>query len=295
MAAAVSQSASPEELACHRQELAALSQLAIPLARWLAVGTAVLVTAIVISRRLAGGLRGPVSPVARVTVTAAGVCLVQLVDWLGLRAGSLSGRHIAWLTWGCLLLTLATVGLFWTHSLHAVVTTLLMLAATIGLASRSSWRPQLPCTGLRLPRWQPPARRTAPSPPADLATAVSVPLRPPALAGQLVQWQERYLLADGQEQLRGQLVVTLAADSRLATGHIGFCPALPAVPDVSVTTDYDALEVVVDAAEVLPWGIRVECRVEDPADEPVAIPIDLHISLPATAGQAFSDPPPQTD
>ena len=98
------------------------------------------------------------------------------------------------------------------------------------------------------------------------------------------------MLADGREQLRGQLVLTLAAESRLATGHIGFCPALPLIPDVIVTTDYDALEVVVDAAEVLPWGIRVECRVEDPADEPVIIPVDIRISLPAAGGPPPNDP-----
>lgn len=108
-----------------------------------------------------------------------------------------------------------------------------------------------------------------------------------------MQWQERYLLADGRERLRGRLVVTLAAESRLATGHIGFCPPFSAIPDATVTTDYDALEVVVDAAEVLPWGIRVECRVEDPADEPVAIPIDVDVSLPAAP--PLSDLPPQTD
>lgn len=294
MTATVSQSASSEELARAQHDLAVLT----PLARWLAVGTLVLVTVIVSSRRLAGGLSGPASVVALIAVAAAGACLVHLVDRLVPTAAQPGGRLLGWLARGCLLVTMAAVGLFWTHSLPTMVTASLMVATLAGLSARGGWRPTVPGMGLRLPQlpgWQLPTRRATPAAAADCSAGVSGPPRAPVLAGQLVQWQERYLLADGREQLRGQLVVTLAAESRLATGHIGFCPALAAVPDVRVTTDYDALEVAVDAAEVLPWGIRVECRVEDPADEPVAIPVDLQISLPAPSPHGFSDSPLQTD
>jgi len=294
MTAAVSQSASPDEVVGDQQDLAVLT----PLARWLAVGTLVLATAIVSSRRLAGGLNNPASVVALIAVAAAGAGLIHLVDRLGQPAAQPGGRLVGWLTRGCLLVTLAAVGLFWAHSLQTMVTALLMVAAIAGLSARGGWRPDLPVVGLKLPqlpRWPLPVWRATPPEADAFSPPVSPRPRPPALAGRLVQWQERYLLADGREQLRGQLVVTLAAESRLATGHIGFCPALAAIPDVTVTTDYDALEVAVDAAEVLPWGIRVECRVEDPADEPVAIPIDLQISLPASPPHAFPDSPSRTD
>ena len=91
------------------------------------------------------------------------------------------------------------------------------------------------------------------------------------------------------------LTKVLSLSSWVATGHVGFCPAFPVIPDVTVSTDYDALEVAVTAAEVLPWGVRVECRVEDPADEPVIIPVDIRISLPAAGDPPPNDPLPPTN
>jgi len=56
---------------------------------------------------------------------------------------------------------------------------------------------------------------------------------------------------------------------------VGFCPAFPVTPLVQVSTEYDGVEAVVTAAEVLPWGVRIECRLSEPADEPLEIPVDL--------------------
>jgi hypothetical protein len=47
-----------------------------------------------------------------------------------------------------------------------------------------------------------------------------------------------------------------------------------------VTTDYDGVEAVVSAAEVLPWGVRVECRLAEPAEEPLEIPVDVFVQSP---------------
>lgn len=292
MVAAVTQSP-PEDLAIQRPALAGLAELAMPLARWLAVGTLLLMTVIVVGRRLAGGLNGSASVVALFVLAAVGAGLVGVADRFKPARSPTGGSSVGWLTRGCLLATLAAIGLFWPPGLIAVVTATLMVATTIGLSPRAGWRPRLPDVRVELPQlrsWRRRPRRASSSKPNAVHASDSENFRPPALAGQLIQWQERYLLADGREQLRGQLVLTLAAESRLATGHIGFCPALPLIPDVIVTTDYDALEVVVDAAEVLPWGIRVECRVEDPADEPVIIPVDIRISLPAAGGPPPNDP-----
>jgi hypothetical protein len=65
------------------------------------------------------------------------------------------------------------------------------------------------------------------------------------------------------------------AGARAAAGHIGFCPAFAETPDVEVTTSYDGVEVTVAAAEVLPWGVRVECRLAEPAEEPLEISVDI--------------------
>ena len=265
----------------------------MPLARWLASGTLLLVTVIVVGRRLAGGLNGPASVLALFAVATVGAGLVGVADRFEPARSPTGGSVVGVLTRGCLLATLAAIGLFWPPGLIAGVAAMLMVATTVALSPRAGWRPRLPDVGIELPKlrsWRRQPRRASTSKPNAVHAAGSENFRPPALAGQLVQWQERYLLADGREQLRGQLVLTLAAESRLATGHIGFCPALPLIPDVIVTTDYDALEVVVDAAEVLPWGIRVECRVEDPADEPAIIPVDIRISLPAAVTPPPNEP-----
>ena len=49
--------------------------------------------------------------------------------------------------------------------------------------------------------------------------------------------------------------------------------AFQTLPVVEVTTDYDDLEVSVTVAEILPWGVRIECRVEEPIDEGTSIPV----------------------
>ncbi len=100
------------------------------------------------------------------------------------------------------------------------------------------------------------------------------------LEGTLLQWQERYELPDGTECLRGQLMIDFSPGTRLTTGHVGFCPSFPSIPVVQVATDYDALEVSVTAAEILPWGVRIECRVEEPIDEGTSIPVSLTVNKP---------------
>ena len=97
----------------------------------------------------------------------------------------------------------------------------------------------------------------------------------------LLHWQERYELPDGTEHLRGQLMVNLPTGTRLATGHVGFCPSFQSTPTVEVTTEYDALEVSVTAAEILPWGVRIECRVEEPIDEQTSVPVSITVNKPA--------------
>ena len=96
----------------------------------------------------------------------------------------------------------------------------------------------------------------------------------PAGAGSLLQRFERRALADGAECVRGRLHVAVAAGARSGAGHVGFCPPLSCAPTVQVSTDYDAVEAIVTAAEVLPWGARIECRLDEPAEEAIEIPVD---------------------
>jgi hypothetical protein len=95
------------------------------------------------------------------------------------------------------------------------------------------------------------------------------------LPGRLRQRFTRYESTAGVDNLRGRVVVGVTAGSKTAHGHVGFCPAFAVTPAVEVSTDYDGVEATVAAAEVLPWGLRVEVRLAEPAEEPLEIPVDV--------------------
>jgi hypothetical protein len=111
--------------------------------------------------------------------------------------------------------------------------------------------------------------------------AAERPVVADVLPGRLLQRFERYTLQDQSDCLRGRLSLTVPAGARAAHGHIGFCPPFAETPVVDVTTDCDSVEAIVSAAEVLPWGVRVECRLDEPAEEAFEIPVDLVARSPA--------------
>jgi hypothetical protein len=43
----------------------------------------------------------------------------------------------------------------------------------------------------------------------------------------------------------------------------------------------DGVEAVVSVAEVVPWGARIECRLDEPAEEAIEIPVDLFAQAPS--------------
>lgn len=116
---------------------------------------------------------------------------------------------------------------------------------------------------------------TAATPRARIPTSVASPG-----PGNVRQRLERYEL-DGMDILRGTLTLTVPPGSRMAHGHVGFCPSFRQVPQVEASTAYDGVEAVVTAAEVVPWGLRVECRLDEPAEEVVEIPVDVVAQAPA--------------
>jgi hypothetical protein len=97
--------------------------------------------------------------------------------------------------------------------------------------------------------------------------------------GHLLQRFERYDSA-GADCLRGRIAVAVPQGARTAHGHVGFCPPFAQTPTVEVSTEYDGVEAVVSAAEILPWGVRIECRLDEPAEEAFEIPVDLFASAP---------------
>jgi hypothetical protein len=252
-------------------------------------------------RRLAGSIDSSPGPETMLGVCGAGLLLVATGD-LASRASaapaSASGTvpSRAWLTAGLtrlgLLLAVAAVSLplrFGSviDSLTAIAVVSVSLMATI----------QGPVAGLI--GFRPPRKPTMaadhclplPSVGDQRAAGLSAPVSPlPAMptsdlaaeaVGNLLQRFERLALPDGGECVRGSVCVVVAKGSRSGSAHVGFCPPLAAVPTIDVTTNYDGVEAVVSAAEVLPWGVRIECRLDEPAEETIEIPVDILATAPA--------------
>lgn len=114
-----------------------------------------------------------------------------------------------------------------------------------------------------------------PGPVGDTST------RPPTLAAfprddeHFLQQQIRRRTAAGGESVHGTVVVSFQTGERLAVAHVGFCPPFQESPTVQLSTAYDEMDAVVTPGEVLPWGIRVECRLEEAAEDPFDIPVDF--------------------
>lgn len=121
------------------------------------------------------------------------------------------------------------------------------------------------------------ARSRAEPDPEATSTAAGITTSP--CPGHLLQRFERYEL-EGFDCLRGTLALQVPQNSRAAHGHVGFCPAFRQMPEVRAVTTFDGVEAVVTAAEIVPWGVRIECRLDEPADEPVEIPVDVFARAP---------------
>ena len=103
-----------------------------------------------------------------------------------------------------------------------------------------------------------------------------VPLQS-AEPGSLVLQRFERVLEPGErgEVVRGTILLRVAAGSRSAIGHVGFCPPFAQIPRVEAGTTCEEVEATVVAAEVLPWGVRVECRLDEAADESIDVPVDI--------------------
>jgi hypothetical protein len=249
------------------------------------------------TRRLTGGFAMTPGPAVAWAVAIAGGIVVLATD-LAARLG-----EEAWPRWlargGVALAALAVLPLGDDLSWPARVLGLAAVALALVNAA-----PGLPA--LRRPTglgrgWQrggviavPPAADFGMVVEAGIGPAVSsarVPGQPPrpgepgrwpaAVATGFRQRLERFEAADGGDCMQGQVVLTVPAGSRVGHAHVGFCPPFTALPAVDVSTECDFVEAAVSAAEVLPWGVRVECRLSEPAEEPLEIPVDLLARSPA--------------
>lgn len=247
--------------------LDALLVLLIRGAGGIAATTAVGCGLLLAIRRLTSAIDGEPSAAAVLAVVAAGIALVGLAD---LARGQGASRAVPLGTRLGLVLALAALLLPPPRS-AAVRSAAVIATVAAGIAILRRPDASVAREGGRRapPRRRGPRRRRGLAPGRD----------PRSFRQRFI----RYERPSGADCLSGRVTIAVPAGSKSAAGHVGFCPAFAATPDVAVSTEYDGVEAVVVAAEVLPWGVRVECRLAEPAEEPLEIPVDLRARL---------DPPP---
>lgn len=260
---------------------------------------------VLVLRRFAGAIAAPPGPEAVLAVCGSGLLLVAAGD-MPTRStmARATGPAMSWLpallTRLGLLMAVAAVclPLRMTSTVDALTTIAAFVVSLVAVglgpvANRVR-------SGLVLGRRAATHRRrlvpTASAPTTTTPSSVAVPMAEPAQplaqpafqegatatpAGSLLQRFERIALPGGVECVRGRLCVAVPKGARAGYGHVGFCPPLASQPTVDVTTDYDGVEAVVSAAEVLPWGVRIECRLDEPAEETIEIPVDIFATAPA--------------
>jgi hypothetical protein len=264
-----------------------------------AVGIAIATAGVtLLLRRLAGGFSAPAAAWVPWAVAAGGIPLVLLVE-AAARLGK--DRWPAWLARSGLVAAALAVAPFasavaWPLQGAGLAGTAAALLAA--LRPPTGWQPPrlrgFPGTR-RLgddartrpaaPGSDRPGERDRGSPlppePADsTARQTWATDWPAALPEGCRQRLERYETPAGEDCIRGQMMLSVAAGSRTGHAHVGFCPAFATLPVVEVTTDCDFVEAEVTAAEVLPWGVRVECRLSEPAEEPLEIPVTIRAVRP---------------
>ena len=261
--------------------------------------------AVLVLRRVAGAIAAPPGPEAVLAVCGTGLLLVAAGDMATRFSTARAARPaMSWLP-----AVLTRLGLL--MAVAAVCLPLQMTSTVDALTTLAAFVVSLVAVGLgpvadrvggglvlgrRAAAYRRPVVPTASVPTAITPPSVAVPMAVPSQpiaqsglqdgalatpAGNLLQRFERIVLPGGAECVRGRLCVAVPKGARSGYGHVGFCPPLASQPTVDVTTDYDGVEAVVSAAEVLPWGVRIECRLDEPAEETIEIPVDILATAPA--------------
>jgi hypothetical protein len=87
------------------------------------------------------------------------------------------------------------------------------------------------------------------------------------------------LLTAGEEIVRGSLIVTVDRGSRLAAGHVAFCPPFVERPRCDVQPGAaswppgSAANATLKVTQLYPHGARIEVRLPQPAETDTAIPV----------------------
>lgn len=195
-------------------------------------------------RRATGALTAPV-PAPELVATAAGVCAWAVI------VHRLAPRRKAFVWLPLCVLFLFAVG------------------CSYPAARLVDWLVWLPAIGFIF--WMPSAKRMS----THKAARISSQAREAdAIAEKVLQRLTRVRTAEGNDAIRGTLVAEFAPGERQVTLYTGFCPPFELLPDVELNVADDS-EADVKLAQVLHNGAQIDVRLSEPAEEPVAVTIEL--------------------
>ncbi len=212
---------------------------------WIAsIFVALAIGAFLIIRRVTGSLTAPL-PVPQLIGTAAGLCMWAVV----VRELAAKRPFYFWAPLGALCL----VAIGCSYPANRAVDWLVWLLA-IGLTAR------LPLA-IRIKSRFPAMRNLAAG-------------KNDAISEQVIQQITRVRTAEGKHALRGTLVADFTPGERQTTLYVGFCPPFELLPRIELNVADDS-EADVILSQVLHNGAQLDVRLSEPAEETIAVTIEL--------------------
>jgi hypothetical protein len=183
---------------------------------------------------------------------------------------------------------------------------MLVIAASLSLPGRQSvallgfwavivgeelwaWRGMLPAgqgkeqgrKGEREKGTLPPLLPFSPSPllPAPGGGDLSEEIEPMEPAGDVLQQLTLRTTAEGSQELSGWLRLRLVAGQRMGCLHVAFCPSFDQVPRVQAES-VSGPDCQIKAAQVLPYGARLDLKLDGPAAEDESVLVWFHATSP---------------
>ena len=156
---------------------------------------------------------------------------------------------------------------------------LLALWLVVGAAEASSWgialrRPRAARTGEVRELLEPPARR--PLVTAEELTQLGELQENPIEDLSNLQHFVRRRDENGAEVIEGWIRAEFAASQRHATAHLAICPPFDRTPECYAELG-EGPSGEVKVAQVLPWGVRLEIKLDEPTAEPTTAPVEISI------------------
>jgi hypothetical protein len=270
----------------------AADRFRVRLSLWISgllVAAMAVATALILARRLAGGLEQPLSSVAIGSATAIAAILAAAARFTMPTNFSASRAAVAWLRWSTAVLLVVFVAALWLPG-----TSWFAIAIAWGIVAVEellSWRRfhdrtrrstmvvaprsvssliakpdevglQLAITGIV---------------PASAVATAAAPLLPPAspaTSAEVIQQSTRSHTAGGVDRLAGWLQMALAAGERNATAHIAFCPPFLETPKISLRQTAGPAGRI-RAMQILPHGVRLELKLDHSPRQPQRVAVEF--------------------